>query len=105
MPGWLVILPPPRPPVAGAFRRGASFIGPVESFTGDGTTGTGVAPSHSYGDNGSYSVTLTVTDARGAASAPATTTATIADVAPAVSTWCFSGSPVCWRWLSAPTGC
>ena len=53
---------------------------------GDATTGTGIAPSHTYGDNGSYSVTLTVTDARGAASAPATTTATIANVAPAVST-------------------
>src|SRR5207237_134489 len=52
---------------------------------GDGTTGAGVAPSHTYGDNGSYTVTLTVPDARGAASAPATTTATIANVAPTVS--------------------
>src|SRR2546425_798413 len=32
---------------------------------GDGTTATGVKPSHTYADNGSYTVTLTVTDARG----------------------------------------
>src|SRR5258708_38057309 len=38
---------------------------------GDGATGTGVRPSHTYGDNGAYTVTLTVTDAYGAASAPA----------------------------------
>jgi PKD repeat protein len=52
---------------------------------GDGSTGVGAKPSHSYGDNGTYSVTLTVTDAHGAASAAATTTATIANVASAVN--------------------
>ena len=52
---------------------------------GDGATGTGVTPSHTYADNGSYVVTLTVTDAHGAASAPVTTTATIANVAPTVN--------------------
>ena len=52
---------------------------------GDGATGTGVAPSHTYADNGSYVVTLTVTDAHGAASAPVTTSATIANVAPTVN--------------------
>src|SRR5439155_19274810 len=52
---------------------------------GDASTGTGVKPSHSYADNGTYTVALTVTDARGATSAPATTTATIANVTPAVN--------------------
>ena len=52
---------------------------------GDGATGTGVAPSHAYADNGTYTVTLVVTDTHGAASAPATTTATIANVAPSVN--------------------
>src|SRR5207244_7183705 len=51
---------------------------------GDGSSGTGVKPSHSYANNGSYTVTLTVTDSRGAASGPAATTATIANAAPVV---------------------
>ncbi len=52
---------------------------------GDGTTGIGAQPAHTYADNGSYTVTLTVSDGRGASSSPVTTTATIGNAAPAVS--------------------
>ncbi len=52
---------------------------------GDGSTASGVKPSHSYANNAVYTVTLTVTDARGASSAPVTTTATIGNVAPTVN--------------------
>ena len=52
---------------------------------GDGTNGSGVAPIHTYGSDNVYTVTLIVTDALGAASAPATTTATIANLAPTVN--------------------
>ncbi|PYP55961.1 MAG: hypothetical protein DMD44_13605 [Gemmatimonadetes bacterium] len=44
---------------------------------GDGQSDTGAMPLHLYATPGSYAVTLTVTDARGAASQPATTTASV----------------------------
>jgi len=52
---------------------------------GDGTSGTGVTPNHTYADNGSYTGTLTVTDARGAESQPATTPAAVTNAPPAVT--------------------
>ena len=51
---------------------------------GDNTTGTGVAPSHSYAAVGSYTVSVTATDTLGL-SATANTTATIAAQAPAAN--------------------
>ena len=51
---------------------------------GDGTTATGATTSHAYTQDGAFTVTLTVTDARGLTDV-ATSTATIANVAPSVN--------------------
>jgi hypothetical protein len=50
---------------------------------GDGSTGSGSRPDHTYVDNGDYEVRLTVTDPSGASNTQCTTT-TISNVAPAV---------------------
>jgi chitodextrinase len=47
---------------------------------GDGNTGIGLAPSHTYTADGSYTVTLTVVDDEGVQSAPVST---LADIVPA----------------------
>jgi PKD repeat protein len=44
---------------------------------GDGATGSGEAPTHTYDAPGSYQVTLRVTDSRGAVSEPSTTSAVV----------------------------
>ena len=50
---------------------------------GDGATGTGATPAHTYADDGTYTVTLTVSDA-GGATGTATTTANVANAPPTV---------------------
>jgi PKD repeat protein len=94
--------PPPVPPVADAGGP-YSTEGPVAfdggrskdpgGFTpltyawdfGDGSTGKGVRPTHTYAPPGPYTVTLRVTNSVGTVSEPATTTVTIERVAPTVS--------------------
>lgn len=49
---------------------------------GDGATATGATPTHPYADNGTYTVTLTVSD--GQESASATADVTVENVAPSV---------------------
>jgi PKD repeat protein len=51
---------------------------------GDGATGTGATPTHSYDAFGDYTVTLVVTDSKGNRSNPATTTVSIASLPPTV---------------------
>ena len=58
---------------------------------GDGTTGTGATPSHTYADNGTYQVKLTVTDVYGAESST-TTQVVVANADPAVHV--FAGATI-----------
>ncbi|MGH7530644.1 MAG: PKD domain-containing protein [Gemmatimonadales bacterium] len=51
---------------------------------GDGASGTGPQPLHAYAAVGTYSVRLTVRDAKDVASEPATTTAQVQNVGPVV---------------------
>jgi PKD repeat protein len=68
---------------------------------GDGTTGTGATPQHTYADNGNYIVTLTVTDPAGA-EATTTTSVTVFNVAPTVNA--FAGGTVLPNQAYAATG-
>jgi PKD repeat protein len=78
----------PAPGFAGSpvsFSASASSPSPVDQaagFTykwifGDGTTGAGATPSHTYAAGGTYMVSVTATDIDGATSAAASTTVTV----------------------------
>ena len=65
---------------------------------GDGNSGTGVSPTHSYAAAGLYTVSLTVTDNAGATDT-ATTTAVIDDqpqVGGVTATGDVYATPSCW---------
>ena len=69
-----------------AFNGGASYDPDGDPITylwdfGDGSTGTGATPSHTFADNGVYSVTLLVSDNHGAFSTD-DLIVTVANVAP-----------------------
>jgi N-acetylneuraminic acid mutarotase len=59
---------------------------------GDGASGSGITPAHVYTDNGTYTVTLTVSD--GVASGTSSGTVTIANVAPVVGAVAAPSAPV-----------
>lgn len=52
---------------------------------GDGSTGTGARPTHTYLDQGTYTATLKVKNGAGAESAPVATTVTITNLPPTVN--------------------
>jgi len=62
---------------------------------GDGTTGSGSLPptNHVYADNGTYEIMLAVDDGRGGVDT-ARTTATIANVAPALAAFSLPATPI-----------
>ncbi len=53
---------------SGSAAASGSTIASYDWSFGDGTSGTGVSPSHPYAAGGTYAVTLTVTDSRGLSS-------------------------------------
>jgi PKD repeat protein len=107
-----VAVPPNAPPVAAAGGSYTGDEGGIIGFSGavssdpdgdaltyawdfgDGATGSGVAPSHTYADNATYTVGLTVTDTHGLASTPVSTTAIIANVAPTITSLTLLTDPV-----------
>jgi PKD repeat protein len=73
---------------AGTFTANATDDGTIASYAwdfGDGTTGTGAAPQHTYNDHDPHTVGLTVTDNCGATGAAAPQQVTPGNTAPAIS--------------------
>ena len=79
-----------HPDFAVTFSGGASIDPQSQALTyawnfGDGTTGAGVNPTHTYSAAGSFTVSLAVTDTSSLNSAAASTTATITNQSPAAN--------------------
>lgn len=70
---------------------------------GDGTTGTGSAPSHAWPDEGTYTITVSVKDDDGGTAAAVTTTVDIANVDPVISGSPDTTADESVAWSYAPT--
>jgi PKD repeat protein len=87
-------LPVPNSPVtfdASASLSNTAIIGYSWDF-GDGTTGSGVSPQHTYRAAGSYRVTLTITDDKGRTSNPCEETIVVASATSPIANFGFSPS-------------
>ena len=62
------------------------FIVAYEWVFGDGNTSSGLNPTHIYAQNGTYTVTLTVTDNEGATNTSTTTADIESDLIPPYTT-------------------
>jgi PKD repeat protein len=63
-------------PMQGIQFNGGASSGPIATYTwdfGDGTSGTGITPMHTYAAVATYNVTLTVADSNGASNVDSTT--------------------------------
>jgi PKD repeat protein len=87
-------MPVPNSPVTfdgSASVSDTAIIGYSWSF-GDGATGTGVSPQHTYRSAGSYLVALTIIDDKGRVSNPCEGTIVVASTTPPVANFVFSPS-------------
>jgi PKD repeat protein len=78
---------------SGSFDPDGGLIAEYNWNFGDGNTGTGLDPVHTYINAGTYTVTLVVVDDEGVQSAPKTTTAVIALPPPNLSPEADAGGP------------
>ncbi len=92
---WSPAMPVPNSAVTFDGSGSTSDSGTIASYSwdfGDGSTGTGVRPQHTYRAVGDYQVTLIVVDDKGRMSTPCTQTVTVAEGESPTAAFVFSPS-------------